>query len=440
MATKTSQGQRIDGGYYIKARKTQASDIQHQPPHVREIWDLLICRANFDNHKLEGNKSIHRGQLHCVISDIREALHWKVGWIKHRYTQSACESAIKWLRSADMIKTTRTGRGTIITVCNYEAYQNPANYESQSDTVEPSASPFESQSEKPNDNQSGKQSKGLQSPEVIEYFQRMIAEQDQQAITDQPKDQNPNHTKEGSKKSTKQKRQYLVVYDHWNAKQIVVHKKLTEKIKQKINTHLRDNSLEDITQAIDNYNTALKSPEYFFKFKWPLIDFLDRGLRKFVDEAQPLSNFQTPEAKERTAKRRAPRETPRPEFPKHITCAFCNQAWTIPDAAAKCGKCNEYFYESTARGCRQRIPKTDDLITCSKCQYTWSYKAMRCVICPNCKKINTPKIGNTGQTSTYSQELIADCRETQEEIKVLSDKLLRNVPPLTNLEKEALNE
>ncbi|RJO62612.1 MAG: hypothetical protein C4542_02910 [Dehalococcoidia bacterium] len=123
---------KIVGGYYIKARRIQESEIAHQPPHYREVWDWLIANANHAPRNIYG-KTIQRGQLHCTIDDIREGLHWHVGYRKQTYKKHDCENAMKWLTKAEMITTTRTGRGAIITVLNYDTYQNPKNYDNRID-------------------------------------------------------------------------------------------------------------------------------------------------------------------------------------------------------------------------------------------------------------------------------------------------------------------
>lgn len=124
---------KIPGGYYIKARCIQQSAIAHQPPHYREVWDWLIANANHAPQKVYG-KTIRRGQLHCIIDDIREGLHWYVGYRKMQYKKHDCENAMKWLTKAEMITTTKTGRGVIVTILNYDTYQNPKNYESRSES------------------------------------------------------------------------------------------------------------------------------------------------------------------------------------------------------------------------------------------------------------------------------------------------------------------
>lgn len=48
---------------------------------------------------------------------------------------------------------------------------------------------------------------------------------------------------------------------------------------------------EVIRDAIANYATVLGGAEYRWSYKWTLIDFLKRGLDRFVAEAEPLRNF-----------------------------------------------------------------------------------------------------------------------------------------------------
>lgn len=113
----------------MKARKIQESAIMHAPPHVREIWDLFLCRACHSD-----NDYLKRGQLRMTYEDIREALHWMIGWRKMRYSKWDCEKALKWLKKATMITTEKTTKGVIVTVCNYSLYQNPKSYESHNES------------------------------------------------------------------------------------------------------------------------------------------------------------------------------------------------------------------------------------------------------------------------------------------------------------------
>ena len=120
---------KIPGGYYIKARCIQKSKISKAPPHVREIWDILLRDANHKSY----NK-IKRGQLLTTYNDIIDELSWYVGYRKCKYTKAQCETAMKWLKKATMIATTKTTRGMIVTILNYNKYQDPKNYENHNET------------------------------------------------------------------------------------------------------------------------------------------------------------------------------------------------------------------------------------------------------------------------------------------------------------------
>lgn len=86
------------------------------------------------------------------------------------------------------------------------------------------------------------------------------------------------------------------VIDRWNEKGIrtLGDKKtaIREKTIKRIEATLVDYSLDVILKAVDNYAAVLgDSGRYYFRYKWDLLDFLGRGLRKFTDDADPLHNF-----------------------------------------------------------------------------------------------------------------------------------------------------
>jgi len=119
---------RIEGGFYLKARRVQETWIAKAPPHVREIWDWILLKANYkDNHVLK------RGQLLTTYSDIQDGLSWFIGYRKQTYKKHHCEIAMKALTREHMITTAKTTRGIIITVLNYDKYQDPKNYECYSE-------------------------------------------------------------------------------------------------------------------------------------------------------------------------------------------------------------------------------------------------------------------------------------------------------------------
>ena len=120
--------EKIYGGYYIKAKRIQESDIAHASPIVREVWDWLLRKANYKETRYSGH-IVKRGQLFCTIKDIKDDLHWKVGYRKMSYNENVTKTSLKWLRRHLMITSLKTPRGILITICNYDYYQNPQNYE-----------------------------------------------------------------------------------------------------------------------------------------------------------------------------------------------------------------------------------------------------------------------------------------------------------------------
>ncbi len=121
---------KIGGGYYIKARCIMQSEIMRSPPYVREVWDWLLMNAN---HKDRG--SVKRGQLFTCLDAIREGLAWYIGYRKVTYTKDSMKKAMKALKKASMITTSVSTNGMLITICNYDNYQNPKNYESTNEST-----------------------------------------------------------------------------------------------------------------------------------------------------------------------------------------------------------------------------------------------------------------------------------------------------------------
>ena len=120
---------KIPGGFYIKARCIQESEIADAPPHVREIWDWFLMNANHKDYK-----NLKRGQLLTTYKDIRDGLSWYIGYRKCQYSKGQCETAMKWLKNATMVTTAKTTRGMIVTVLNYDKFQNIKNYENHKET------------------------------------------------------------------------------------------------------------------------------------------------------------------------------------------------------------------------------------------------------------------------------------------------------------------
>jgi len=94
------------------------------------------------------------------------------------------------------------------------------------------------------------------------------------------------------KKNEEEEKLIKEVFDYWNKKEIIIHKKLDDATKSKIEAKLKDYSRDEILGAINNYAFILHNPkDYWFNYKWTLKDFLQRGLEKFKDWEVASENY-----------------------------------------------------------------------------------------------------------------------------------------------------
>lgn len=84
---------------------------------------------------------------------------------------------------------------------------------------------------------------------------------------------------------------YISVFEHWNSKGIIRHRKLTPKMETKIRTALKTYTEDEIKEIIDNYAEILLDDKYWFSYKWTLEDFLQRGMTKFEDLEVAKENY-----------------------------------------------------------------------------------------------------------------------------------------------------
>jgi len=86
-----------------------------------------------------------------------------------------------------------------------------------------------------------------------------------------------------------------IIIKQWNSKNIKnIENRETntkEKTIAKINTSLKDYSITEIIEAIDNYHSILEGDEYYFSYKWQLWEFLNRGLVNFLTKNNPFQNY-----------------------------------------------------------------------------------------------------------------------------------------------------
>ena len=156
----------------------------------------------------------------------------------------------------------RAKKGLLLTVVNYGVYQEPCNYKG-----------------KAKDKEEGKEG----------------AKQGQRRGKARAINNNDiNNAKNDDKP-------YIPIFEHWNSKGIIKHKKANQKMIGHINARLEDNSEDELKIAIDNYKTILDSEEYYWTHKWTLEDFMKpNNVVRFLNESEPLKVFRSNRAQPRT--------------------------------------------------------------------------------------------------------------------------------------------
>ncbi len=84
------------------------------------------------------------------------------------------------------------------------------------------------------------------------------------------------------------------IFEFWNSQKIVVHRKPNDKIKSRIKNMINKHgySENDLKEAITNYKTILNGDEYFWSYKWGLLEFLKpENVDKFLTENNPFENY-----------------------------------------------------------------------------------------------------------------------------------------------------
>ena len=118
----------IDGGYVLLARAILDSDLMDKPPLWSKLWVWMLCRARQrDGHTRKV------GEIFTTIEDMREAMSWRVGYRVEKPSKDEIRKAYEGFTKATMITTAKTTRGLLITILNFEKYQDPNNYEAHTE-------------------------------------------------------------------------------------------------------------------------------------------------------------------------------------------------------------------------------------------------------------------------------------------------------------------
>lgn len=247
-------------GWIKLHRQIVESDIYHMPPLYLRVFERLIIEANhqdkeipfkYPGENVTTKKLIRRGER---LTSIRQACEW-VGWYEHGVFKKPNPRTIKnildWLVANNMITIfpkTSNKEGTHYKIVNYDLYQD---LDSEKVTI-------------------SKQSVNNKTT---------VTTSKQECIR-----MNKNE----------KKNIYNIVFDHWNSKNIIVHKLLTDEFKKDIDKALKESTQEEILKAIDHYAEAYHDPAYeYCSYKWGIHELLTRkeGYKRFLDDGSKWLNY-----------------------------------------------------------------------------------------------------------------------------------------------------
>ncbi len=250
----------IPDGYILLSRKLIESDIMSKPPLYLKVWVYLLSKAQHQDYK-----GLRRGQLRTSIPEIQEAMSYMVGYRKEVPTYKQIRGVLDWLRfpyegiakgntKGSMIDTMKGTHGMIVTIVNYDVYQDPRSYERHNE----------------------RHSEG-------------IAKDERRAR----QGHNTNKNVKNDKNVKKYSDQVFNLLNYWNEKGIVAHKE-TDNMLKEIQKGLKKNSFDEIKKAIDRYVTLYRDSNYYYKHKWTLPKFLNQsnGVPNFLDEGIIWLNYQ----------------------------------------------------------------------------------------------------------------------------------------------------
>lgn len=83
------------------------------------------------------------------------------------------------------------------------------------------------------------------------------------------------------------------IFNYWNTKNIIVHRKINNDIEKAVEKALKKYSEEEIKTCIDRFAQVVNDDDYFYSYKWTLVEFLTRkeGISLFTDEGSKWVSY-----------------------------------------------------------------------------------------------------------------------------------------------------
>ena len=128
----------IPGGYVLLARVTLDSRVWTLGPDVGRLaeWMIITARHSHEPKRYVGF-DVARGELITSLADIAEACAWMENRKERQWTRQKVMRLLAKLCDAEFCLKISDTYGTHLRVCNYERYQLPDAYKSDSNGTPP---------------------------------------------------------------------------------------------------------------------------------------------------------------------------------------------------------------------------------------------------------------------------------------------------------------
>lgn len=262
-------GDSLEG--WVKLHRQLKSHWVYSNSELLHIWIHILLSATHDYCTTLMNGKIvdlFPGQL----------VFGRKKWAKElKMDPNKIYRAIKLFENTKMISIYSTNKYSILTVCNWSSYQR---FFENGDSEHQNAHQSKHQNEHQNEHQQ------IAKKEYLE-----VSSEHQNEHQNEHTDEQQNDTYKNVKNVKKKEDIYIDIFNHWISKKIVVHRKLTSKMKTKINSAMKEYDVDTIKAAIDTYAEIVLNDKYWFTHKWSLDDFLQRGLSKFENREIAIQNY-----------------------------------------------------------------------------------------------------------------------------------------------------
>ncbi len=118
----------ISGGYILFSRKLLKSGIMEKPPLYLKLWVWMLMKASYKD-----NGDLKRGQFFTTISEMQDVMSYKIGYRTERPTVKQIRCVYDFLTKGSMVVIMKVIHGMVITILNYDYYQDYKNYEGRNE-------------------------------------------------------------------------------------------------------------------------------------------------------------------------------------------------------------------------------------------------------------------------------------------------------------------